>query len=163
MFLFIPVTNAFDWSRHVNNERFKPLERSYDWAVYFDIKTIKFRFNDDGVDKHMIDVWQRHYYISDRNKAKIFNELKRYGRASDKDMPAYEMYHCVYNLQNRTITPIQRIIYSENGTVLLNNNFKQEAIVIVPDTEPETWLNGIYEYVVANQEKVDVNTIVPIN
>lgn len=159
LLLFVPVANAFDWARHVNTERFKQLDRNYDWVVYFDMKTVKFKLDEEGKPvKHVIDVWQRHYYVSDRNKANIFAELKRYGRASEKDLPAYEMYHCVYNLQNRTMKPIQRIIYSENGNVLFNTNFKQEAIVIVPDTEPEIWLDGVVDYVLNNSEQVSKNT-----
>lgn len=160
---FVPVAHAFDWSSHVNTQRFKQLNRNYDWVVYFDTQTVMFKLDEEGkAVKSVIDVWQRHYYVSERNKENIFAELKRYGRANEKDLPAYEMYHCVYNLQNRTIKPIQRIIYSENGTVLFSTNFKQEAIVIVPDTEPEIWLNGVVDYVVNNIEKVNSNTFISV-
>lgn len=154
VFLFIPVANAFDFNRAEDTDmsRFKLLSMSDDRVVFFDTKTIKYKKDEQGKNMYnVVDVWQRMYYISYDMKNDIENDLNEAGKIlSSRQTLEFEIYHCYYNIKEKTYSPVQRIVYDENGKIIYSENFVEHYEEIVPGTGGEIWFNGIKKYAKEN-------------
>lgn len=157
-FLFIPVAHAFDFNRAEDTDmsRFKLLSMSDDRVVFFDTKTIKYKKDENGKNMYdVIDVWQRMYYISYDMKNDIENDLNEAGKILNRQQALeFEIYHCYYNLKEKTYALVQRIVYDEQGKIVYSENYVEHYEEIVPGTCGELWFNGILKYAKENHSVI---------
>lgn len=158
VFIAVPVANAIDFDRAEDTDmsRFKLLSMSDDRVVFFDTKTIKYKRDAEGKRiNDIIDVWQRMYYVSYDMKDDIEKDLSEAGKViNGRENLEFEIYHCYYNIKEKTYAPVQRIVYDEKGKIVYNESFVERYEEIVPGTGGELWLNGISKYVQENNPTI---------
>lgn len=139
MFVVLLSCTAFAadrWHWVVSNDTF---------GVFFDTKTISYEKTSYGVDKSIIDVWEKDVYSKDYENpnAPTFDTI-------DYKHLAYVLYHEKYDLVNKKTITLHVVSYDVNGHSFSTDFQDATWDQVIPDSNGEYMLNVLQNYMKAH-------------
>lgn len=134
-------------------ERFQSMPSNSRVAYSFDTQTVKFLKmpSSEELDYNTVDVWIKNIYTHESRNDYIKYREKQNQPTDGYDYLSHSMNHYQFNIKSRTFTILSITEYNDNGSILDNHKCPEEWVIIIPESDPELWLEKIQKYVLLNR------------